>query len=474
MALAWLRRVLPGGFLLASLAWLACSPDSDITGPTSVGGPSFAEAVGEPVIWEPQPGITVTMQFLGELISGGWSQAWGIDDDNDVIVGQALTAPPVFTAAFYWTAAEGMKIIDPLGWSTTKAYDVRDNIIVGSGSLDGNQAAFRRVGSQMQALSLDDDEAIAEVVYEDGTALGQRKDGGLWEAVEWVPNFTDDHADFGDGINIRDANEVGDVVGAVFSKRAFLWRDYPLNHHVDVNEIEIEELPLTPDGLASSKGQSEGVNEHTQVVGYMHDPSHHRAFIWDPVNRTSELSGLGDNYHTKAFDINDSELVVGESGPPVGDMHAIAWINRQPLDLHPPEAGATASTAQAVNNNGLIAGFIWIAGSPRAVVWTIEGGGGGGEDEPLTPEEQLALLKDEIANLAEAGALSGYQAWSMTRKVNTALRRIERGWTRAAIISLRALVVQIEYLVRRGRLTSEQAAPLLELARGAIDGLRGG
>ena len=67
MVLAMLRRVLPAGLLLASLTWLACSPDSDITGPTSVGGPSFAEAVGEPVTWEPEPGVTVTMQFLGDV-----------------------------------------------------------------------------------------------------------------------------------------------------------------------------------------------------------------------------------------------------------------------------------------------------------------------------------------------------------------------------------------------------------------------
>jgi hypothetical protein len=145
------------------------------------------------------------------------------------------------------------------------------------------------------------------------------------------------------------------------------------------------------------------------------------------------------------------------------------------VDLHPPD-GVTAnlevSTAKAVNNNGLIAGIVWTESNfSSAVVWTIEGDVR--DDDPSTPEEQLALLKDEIADLAAAGVLNAFQAWSMTRRVNVALRSIEAGWTRWAIFNLRLLVWQINALVDRGRLTPSQAEPLLELAQGAIDGLRG-
>jgi uncharacterized membrane protein len=470
MVLALLRRVAPAGLLLASVTWLACSPDSDIAGPTSVRGPRLAEAVGEPVTWEPQPGVTVTMQFLGELISGGWSQAWGIDDVNDVIVGQALTAPPIYAAAFYWTAADGMQMINAEGWKFTKAYDVRDNVVVGSGYFNDNPVAFRRIGTEMEPLYPDAGLAVAEVVYKNNTAFGWRQDGSSRAAVEWGPASDQSWLAFGDGINVRDANDFDYVVGAVSDPKAILWVDYP--NHLDFSENQILLKPL----LDTFSGQAEGVNESTQVVGYMWGSSlQNRAFIWDAdaINETSELPGLGDDYHTKALDINDNELIVGESAPPGGDGHAVAWINRLLIDLHPPITGASVSTAQAVNNNGLIAGHVETADGMHAVVWTIEGDIGGG-DEPLTPEEQLALLKDEIADLAAAGIINGFQAWTMTRKVNVALRSIEAGRIRWAIFQLRLLVLQVNSLVRRGTLTPDQAEPLLELAQGAIDGLSGG
>ncbi|NIN71916.1 MAG: hypothetical protein GTO46_08300 [Gemmatimonadetes bacterium] len=472
MVLALLRRVVPAVLLLVSFTWLACSPDSDIAGPADLGEPSLAVAVGEPVIWEPQSGVTVTMQFLGGLISGGWSQAWGIDDANDVIVGQAVTEPPVYTAAFYWTAADGMQMIGAEGWKFTKAYDVRDNVIVGSGYFNDNPVAFRRIGTEiteiMEPLYPDAGLAVAEVVYKDNTAFGWRRDGSSRAAVEWGPTSDQAWLAFGDGINVRDANDSKYVVGAVSGPKAILWADYP-------NQLDFIENQILLDPLFDTfSGQAEGVNENTQVVGYMWGSSlQNRAFIWDPVAKTSELPGLGNDYNTKALDINDSELVVGESELPTGDEHAVAWMERQPIDLHPPIAGATTSTAQAVNNNGLIAGHVETADGMRAVVWTIEGDIGGG-DEPLTPEEQLALLKDEIADLAAAGVINRFQTWSMTRKVNVALRSIEAGWIRWAIFQLRLLVLQVNSLVERGRLTPDQAEPLLELAQGAIDGLSGG
>jgi uncharacterized membrane protein len=474
MVLASLRRALLAGLLLASLTWLACSPDSDLTGPTSAGVPHSAATAGETYSWTTESGVTVTMQTLGALTEGGYSQAFGIDDNNDVIVGYAAAPAPVYAAAFYWTPADGMQMIEADGWTSTKAYDVRDDIIVGAGYFNGIQAAFRRVGTEMQPLSLSDDQAIAEVVWEDGTAFGERRTGSVWTAVRWSPGSSEDYATFGDGINIRDANDLGDVVGEVFPPKAFVWRWYP-NHTYPANQIELEPLDPTVDGLASIDGQAEGVNEQTQVVGFMWGPSPNRAFIWDLVSGTAELDGLADGYSTKAFDINDDELIVGESELPDGNGHAVVWVNRHPVDLHPPD-GVTAnlevSTAKAVNNNGLIAGIVWTESNfSSAVVWTIEGDVR--DDDPSTPEEQLALLKDEIADLAAAGVLNAFQAWSMTRRVNVALRSIEAGWTRWAIFNLRLLVWQINALVDRGRLTPSQAEPLLELAQGAIDGLRG-
>jgi hypothetical protein len=463
MVLALLRRVTPAGLLLASLAWLACSPDSDITGPTSVGEPSLAVTAGETYSWTTESGVTVTMQTLGALVEGGQSQAFGIDDNNDVIVGKAQGSS---TVAFYWTAADGMQMIDAEGWMTTDAYDARGDVIVGLGYYDGSLVGFRRIGTEMQPLYPDAGLAVPEVVYKDNTAFGWRKDGANWAAVEWRSAIDLAWLSFGDGMNVKDANDSGYLVGAVSGPKAILWVDYPNQLDFPENQILLDPL------LGTSLGQAEGVNENTQVVGYMSgSSSQNRAFIGDMDGKTAELPGLGEGYPTKAMDINDHELIVGESELPSGDEHAVAWINRQPVDLHPPIAGATISTAQAVNNNGLIAGYVRIDGGWQAVAWTTEGGGG---DEPLTPEEQLSLLKDEIADLAAAGVINGFQAWTMTRKVNVALRSIEAGRIRWAIFQLRLLVFQVNSLVGRGILTTSQAEPLLELAQGAIDGLRGG
>jgi uncharacterized membrane protein len=460
MVLALLRRVTPAGLLLASLAWLACSPDSDITGPVNVGGPNLAVTAGETYGWTTASGVTVTMQTLGALMENGQSQAFGIDDDNDVIVGKAQAPSMV---AFYWTAADGMQMIDAEGWIATDAYDVRGDVIVGLGFFEGAVAAFRRIGAEMQPLYPDAGLAVAEVVYKDNTAFGWRRNGSSRAAVEWRSGIDRAWLSFGDGINVKDANDSGFLVGAVSGPRAILWVDYPKHLDFPENQILLEPLPGT------SLGQAEGVSENTKVAGHMWaSGSHNRAFIWDPVNETVELPGLVEGHSTKALDINDSELVVGESELADGNEHAVAWINRQPVDLHPSMVGATISTAQAVNNNGLIAGYVRIDGGWQAVAWSI------GDGEPPTPEEQLDELKGEIANLAASGVLSDDEANSMTSKVDNALKKIGQGKTGSAINKLGALINQIGECVSSGILTSEEAEPLLDLAQGAIDGLSGG
>ena len=104
------------------------------------------------------------------------------------------------------------------------------------------------------------------------------------------------------------------------------------------------------------------------------------------------------------------------------------------------------------------------------MVWTIEGG----EAEPLTPEEQLDELKGVITDLKGDGVLNRGQANSMTKKVDNALKKIGQGKTKPAINMLNALINQINDFVLEGKLTPEQAEPLLDLAQGAIDGLSGG
>jgi uncharacterized membrane protein len=473
MVLVLLRRVLPAGLLLASLTWLACSPDSDIAGPTSVGEPNLAVTAGETHSWTTESGVTVTMRTLGALVGDGKSLAFGIND-NDVVVGQA--EGPDYSVAFQWTLAGGMTRIgvDGDGWTFTVADDINKNgVIVGSGLyLKEFGVGFRWDGESMQPLySGADGPADPEVAYYDNTALGNRRNRGVLEAVVWESNSSEADPVFGSGERIHDANDNGDLVG-VADHRAFMWMNYP-SHLGEETQIAFDQLSNT------LQGSAEGVNSHTQVVGYMWSPSDNRAFIWEKGTPTTGLPGLGGDHPTKALDINDHELIVGESVPtPDGKAHAVVWICREPVDLHPPEevyANLKSSTANAINNNGLMTGIIytWDRHS-SAVVWTLGDGSGAGSCEPPTPEQQLDELKGEISNLADSGALSDDEANSMTKKVDNALKKIGQGKTGSAINKLSALINQINEFASSGNLTPDQAEPLLELAQGAIDGLRGG
>lgn len=92
---------------------------------------------------------------------------------------------------------------------------------------------------------------------------------------------------------------------------------------------------------------------------------------------------------------------------------------------------------------------------------------------PLTPEEQVEDLEDEVEALADAGALSGGEAVSLQAKLDAALASLERGQQAVACNQLEAFIHQVEAFVRGGKLTAEEGQSLIDRAQALIDELCG-
>ena len=110
--------------------------------------------------------------------------------------------------------------------------------------------------------------------------------------------------------------------------------------------------------------------------------------------------------------------------------------------------------------------------TPIAISWPSLSGGINGLDMPrsaseVTPEDLLAAVQD----LVDSGALAPNKAKSLTAKIDQVQRLIDRGKTATAINVLGALLNQLDALVRSGRLTESEAAPLRSAVETLIDQL---
>ena len=125
---------------------------------------------------------------------------------------------------------------------------------------------------------------------------------------------------------------------------------------------------------SSSTGQTVG-----QLIGTTSTTSITRAFLWDegiiaellPFNLyTPTNNGSTTNYHSVANDINDSDLIVGNSQRTAGSAAiATLWENGVPIDLNiflPSGSGWVLTSAEGINDQGDIVGFGTFGGSTRA------------------------------------------------------------------------------------------------------------
>ena len=225
----------------------------------------------------------------------------------------------------------------------------------------------------------------------------------------------------GDLSSARAINDLGEVVGgsgvepggSIFVGHAYVWRNGDMFD------------------LGTLGGESSGataINDHGLVVGgseFEPDNYWDHAFIWEDghmlalpgarpdtfgngaydINSQDEAVGWGSGldfqyngllWHngnvvdlgslsgqgSQANAINNSSTIAGQSKASNGNTHAVAWVDRQIIDLHDARLG-THSWAQDINDNDQIVG-------------AIGNGASGREGFVLQLGGQIELLKDLI------------------------------------------------------------------------------
>ena len=151
-----------------------------------------------------------------------------------------------------------------------------------------------------------------------------------------------------DGIN-SSGHIVGDSGFPDGGANAFRWMDGIMD-------------PLGDFGVEDGFGTA--INDREQVVGEAKgtDFSGYRAFLWDKGNLINLGSLLSDR-QSYAYDINESELIVGTAAVLDGTFRAVIWRDRSIINIHNDGIGVE-SFATAVNESDQIVGFLLVRDFP--------------------------------------------------------------------------------------------------------------
>ncbi len=196
-------------------------------------------------------------------------------------------------------------------------------------------------------------------------------------------------------VGISDTNE-NNPLGEAFSCWPFFAPGVPTGKICKGFRWEGGVMTSLPPFSGGYNSYATGANNRGQVVGWaengVRDSSCNTAFqilqfravIWEPNGEMRELLPLPGDSTSAATAINDKGQVVGISGAcgiavgGVSAAHAVIWENGVPTRI-PDFGGQTWNTPTAINNDGIVVGFLLPAAAEgttlfRAFVWTKESG----------------------------------------------------------------------------------------------------
>jgi uncharacterized membrane protein len=237
-------------------------------------------------------------------------------------------------------------------------------------------------------------------------------------------------------------------------------------------------------GQVGTKGQAgKGINDAGMVAGTLHD----RAYRW----QNGEYTMLGPAGSLSVGEaVNARGDVVGFIRNEGGNWTPTLWTaDGRTVDLGFPP-GANSGSAVDINNNGWIVGYAGTNGIfDRAVLWKVSADRDGdgvldGDDNcPSVPNADQSDLDDDGAGDAcdpptpasivdalqeRVEALDPRLANPLSSKLDAAAKHIAAGRSAPAAGLLGAFKNQVNALVRRGEISSADAAALLARADAII------
>jgi hypothetical protein len=445
---------------------------------------ALATATGSVLLGQSAPEYEVL--DLTALLSAEEGEAFDVNDLGEIALKLEIDGK---TDGYVWSEAKGLQLLTDDGWHHLQPRAINNNgIVTGLGSTKdpwGLPAFVRTPDGSVSQLNSQvagsENSSYGYGLNEAGWAVGGGPDSGSFAAFLWrPPGYTTGAVLSGTAYQAmaRDANDRvlddGQPAPVVVGSLRRPWEKYTSavcwGCVGNLSPLHLGEL----DPAAATDRDASGVNDRNHIVGSSCAAGYCRAFIWTPADKMTELPGLAGSASTTAADINEADWVAGTSQVE-GNDRAVVWSPAGQVFELKNLSSALSSVAHAVNESGWIVGRTRICAAKldetcleevdRATLWRPL------FTPPPTPAELIVELGREVKALYAAGILDTGQANSLLGKLGAAHKRIETGQPLIPTRYLRASFNEVEAMLRAGRLTPEQAEPLIAMAQQAIDRL---